>query len=388
MKQQYKISLLLIAAVFAFAINFSCKKMRFTTSPAVVIPLQPPVACNDSNRPQINAQLIPVGKLSQARSLMAVASTGNKILFAGGITPSGINSSRVDMYDLTTQTWTTAELSVGRYIISAVANGNKIFFGGGEVSDGTFPVNTVDVYDLSTNTWTTSALSAPGYDMATAAVGDKVFFAGGEQGFAPGLPGVPRNKTVDIYDLSTGTWSRALMSNTRTGGLVAVTANNKLYIAGGETLSSSRMVDIYDNATNAWSTSSLLQGKFYLGGLAVNNKIYWAGGSTADSPNALTCSVEVKDVSTGSSSVQYLSKATRWSRAVAKGDKILFFGGTSLDYNTDKFDIYDITLNTWSTGLLPFSINISTSIISVNNIVYVAGGGLGASSNQVWKLEF
>lgn len=50
----------------------------------VIVSFQPP-ACDNSNRPQITTQLIPLGSLSQIRRGMAVASAGNKILFAGGI---------------------------------------------------------------------------------------------------------------------------------------------------------------------------------------------------------------------------------------------------------------------------------------------------------------
>ncbi len=40
---------------------------------------------------------------------------------------------------------------------------------------------------------------------------------------------------------------------------------------------------------------------------------------------------------------------------------------------SNQFDIYDAKTNTWSIGVLPFSIE-GASIISVNNTIYVAGG--------------
>ncbi len=88
---------------------------------------QPPT-CGDTNRPHINAQLIPVGTLSQARDGIGVASAGNKLLFAGGFIPPGTPSSRVDVYDLTTQTWSTAELREARSGITAIGAGDRIFF--------------------------------------------------------------------------------------------------------------------------------------------------------------------------------------------------------------------------------------------------------------------
>jgi N-acetylneuraminic acid mutarotase len=54
----------------------------------------------------------------------------------------------------------------------------------------------------------------------------------------------------------------------------------------------------------------------------------------------------------------------------------------------NKFDIYDITTNTWSIGVLPANI-YGSSVISVNNTIYIAGGYVNdVLSNQVWKLEF
>lgn len=56
--------------------------------------------------------------------------------------------------------------------------------------------------------------------------------------------------------------------------------------------------------------------------------------------------------------------------------------------NNNEFDIYDIASNSWSIGVLPFNIQ-RASIISVNNVIYIAGGLInGVESNKVWTLEF
>jgi len=372
---------------------FSKDTVQITVNPSVIT-----LACDNSNRPQVIAQLIPIGTLSQGRTGITVASTGNKILFAGGVNfSSGL--SRVDIYDLTTNTWSTAELCTGRYNISSVAIGNKIFFAGGETSDGTWPVDSVDIYDVSANRWTTTHLSVAGHSIAGAAVGNKVLFAGGDHGFN-GTVGLNRATQVDIYDLNSSTWSTALLSETKRGGLSAVTVNNKIYFAGGETWpnnywAASDKIDIYDNSTNTWSTSSMQEGKLAFASIAVDNKIYWAGGYTGNSttPTSLysSCVVEIKDVNTGSSSIEYLFRPALWwndagQNAVVKNNKIIFYRPGGSDSN--KFDIYDIAANTWSIGILPQSIS-GASIISVNNTIYVAGAYInGAVSNQVWKLEF
>ena len=347
--------------------------------------------CGDSNRTHVNARLIPVGALSKPGTSMSVGTAGTKIVFAG----RNIDS-RVDIYDIVTQTWSTAELSVGRYAITIVSAGNKIFFGGGETGDGTSPVNTVDIYDVSTNTWSTSKLSTAGHSMAGATVGNKLFFAGGDGGFT----GAGRSHKVDIYDLATNTWSNTTLSENKEL-VTAVAANNKIYFAGGATFwidpgngnyspGISRSIDIYDNATNLWSASTLQESKASYAAINVSNKIYWAGGIDTYE-RGQSCSVEIRDVITGITSIQYLSKPGEWSantgrNAVVKDNKIIFL--RTGDMNNNEFDIYDIASNSWSIGVLPFNIQ-RASIISVNNVIYIAGGLInGVESNKVWTLEF
>jgi hypothetical protein len=334
-------------------------------------------ACNNSSRPLVNAQLVPLGLLSQARVDIAVGAAGNKILFAGG----SDGETRVDIYDFNTQSWSTAELSEARENFTSVSSGNKIFFAGGEIS------STVDIYDVSTNTWSVSSLSQARWGLTSAAVGDKVFFAGGSTGYFP-----PSDR-VDIYDLVNNSWSTATLSEARSF-LSAETANNKIYFTGGWNEYSTNFnptdkIDIYDNASGLWSTSAMNEPKVGMESIAVGNKIFWAGGATSNS-NGITPSdkVEVRDVNTQSSSFACLFQPNTWGynnqKASVKSNKIVFFTGVT----HNKFDIYDLSANAWSIGVLPVSIE-KAAIISVNNIIYVAGGFVnGVLSNQVWKLEF
>jgi hypothetical protein len=98
--------------------------------------------------------------------------------------------------------------------------------------------------------------------------------------------------------------------------------------------------------------------------------------------------VEIKDINSGSSSTQALSSPVAWSKAVVQDNKIVFFGAGSDNHEDIKFDIYDISTNSWSIGLLPMAIG-NASIIAVNNTIYIAGVEInGIISNQVWKLQF
>jgi len=364
-----------------------------------------PNSCG-SDRPQVNAQLVPIGNLSQTRPFVSTAAIGDKIFFAGGNVWAG-GSSRVDIYNISSQTWTTAELSVGRWQIATVTAGDKVFFAGGgyyDDADNGFSYKVVDIYNNTTNQWTVDSLSSNRKDLAAATVGNKVFFAGGNSDDALNS----MTKTIDIYDLVTNTWSTTLLSEPKTG-LTAVTANNKVYFAGGisgynllsnnffEWVASSK-IDVYDNSTNTWSTSFLESPRYFFAGINSGSKIFWAGGMITNPSNAGTqyLSVEIKDINNQSSSLAYLDQRRNFytnagQNAVLKDNKIVFFTGNryiGLPGNKQRFDIYDITTNTWSVGILPVTVEVA-SIISVNNTIYVAGGLVnGVLSNQVFKLEF
>jgi len=333
---------------------------------------------------------------------VAVATAGNKILFAGGFVPSGLGNflftSKVDIYDVVSQSWSIAELSVARGGISTVVSGDKIFFAGGATYE-LFQVfyTAVDIYDASTNTWTFSSLSEGRSAIAGAAVGNKVLFAGG---FVPNGPGdyLPTSK-VDIYDVVSQTWSTANLSEPKAHHS-AVTSGSKIYFAGGYRMIGtggissdiSNNVDIYDNTDGSWSTSTLSEPKASMGSIALGGKVYWAGGVSSYSTNK----VEIRDVMSQNSSFGCLFKPKSDFYTVEKNNKIVFFtgfsevGGNEHHDNPpiNQFDIYDATTNTWMIGVLPYTV-VGAAIITANNTIYVAGGYInGNLSNKVWKLEF
>jgi hypothetical protein len=350
---------------------------------------------NGINRQEIPAQLIPVGTLSKTRYGITLAAAGDKVLFAGGSEYSGsitIPSTRVDIYNTTTNTWSTAELSRARSEMSAVVAGNKIFFAGG-LDGSPNSISTVDIYDVLTNTWSTAQLSQGRAGLAAASVGNKVMFAGGYY-YMNAYGDLIFTNTVDIYDMVLNVWSTATLSVPR-GLLTATTAGNKVYFAGGVTLSnpndytSTDQIDIYDGVSGAWSVSNLIEGKGNHAAISVNNKIYWAGGAVntvSGTFSYVSRQVEIKDVNTNTSSIACLFQPNSNFQGVLKNNKIVFFRG-SWGTQLNKFDIYDISTNTWSIGV--FSTSVGGSIVSSGNVVYVAGAYVNdVLTNQVWRLEF
>ena len=182
----------LVPGVYQFELKVTDMSGMFSKDTVQVI-INFPVNADCSNRPNVNGQLVPVGTLSQARFGLLAVAAGNKILFAGGFVPGAI-STRVDIYDFLTNTWTVADLSVSRQGMTAASVGNKIFFAGGGDNDEGTKTSRIDIYDVSLNSWSTAELSEARVELASATIGNKVFFAGGFDDFG----GI--SDRVDIYD--------------------------------------------------------------------------------------------------------------------------------------------------------------------------------------------
>jgi hypothetical protein len=217
-------------------------------------------------------------ELSMARVGMTTAVAGNKAFFAGwGFRGS---TNKVDIYDASINTWSTASLSEARGGLSAIAAGNKVFFAGGykkyeSLGDGPYDFSTrVDIYDIATNTWSTAELKEARSGMAVAAARNKIFFAGGYNDNGESF------KLVDVYDLSSNTWTTAPLSEARSDIAVA-TAGSKILFASGRESSGdgSSAVDLYDASTNSWSTARLSQPRTVSSTATLGNKVlFFTGG--------------------------------------------------------------------------------------------------------------
>jgi hypothetical protein len=346
------------------------------------------------NRPLVPAQLIPISTLSQARVGVTIAAAGNKILIAGGggTQPGQCNTSRIDIYDISTNSWAIAELSVARAEMAVAVLGNKIFFGGGEAQK-TFPNTTtcykgpdtkssaVDIYDASSNTWSIAQLSSPRITTGTSA-GNKVIFAGGADLWE--YTQWPSN-VVDIYDASTNSWTNTLLTEYK-GFTQIATSGTKVYLAGGAyTLTGwaghglSKRIDIYDASSGSWSVDYLNNERGAMGAISANNKIFWAGGAIIDVTNLdvgydYTSSVEIRNLATNTTSFECLVSPSI-PIAFRKDDKLVFIhiqGG-------NMFDIYDLSTGSWSIGVT--SQTIPGQIVSYNNTLYATDGSM------LYKLE-
>jgi len=215
--------------------------------------------------------------------------------------------------------------------------------------------------------------------MAAAVVENQIFFAGGDGGVTNG----GRYRRVDIYDLNTDKWSTASLSEDKRDGAFVVGLNGKVYIAGGNgngVQPLSNKIDVYDKNSNTWSISSLVEPKIFAAAIAAGNRIFWAGGYTNRNSGTTykSCVVEVRDVSMGTSSVQYLSSPGAQT-ALLVNSRIVFCAGGNLD-------LFDPSTNSWTIGVLPVGVG-SYSAVTLNNVLYTTSV-VENGRMKVWRLDF
>lgn len=295
------------------------------------------------------------GLLSFSRTNIAFAQTSGYAYFAGGKYgpyTDPLYTKTVDVYNNTTNTWTTTNLSLARLVGGAGSIADKVFFAGGLGRDFGGPVylyNRVDIFNTSTGLRTTAKLSKARSNIAVASTADKILFAGGW--FWDITYNQLQSNVVDIYNNTTGLWSKALLSKKREQISVAV-IGNKILFAGGFSntalAQTSKTVDIYDAVTNTWTVTYFSKGRYGVVASVVGSKAYFAGGnSTVDN------SIEVYDVVTGTWSNLTMPVALRGYNATVVGDNIYYAGGyDAVNRVFAVVQVYNTRTQTWSVNTL------------------------------------
>ena len=317
--------------------------------------------------------------LSEAKVQMGATSLGSKAYFGGGL--GAFNHTKVvDIYDASTGEWTTDELSVARSFHAAVSAGSKVFFAGGLKFDALENLTTVDIFDTLTQSWTVAQLSSPRmYDQAVS-YENTVLFTGGYRVLSLSPTNFEFSDIVDIYDLTSETWSTANLSQARSGVAASVVGDVALF-GGGQTSTTevSDRVDIYNFSTGTWTTASLSEARFFCTAVTIGQKVLFAGGTNADNEQSST--VDIYDHSTGEWSTSHLSAARSFTTKAVSACGLAFFPpGAILDLPTflttgavNIVDIYDGINDTWTSYTLSID-KINNATAAVDNQILIAGG--------------
>lgn len=291
------------------------------------------------------------------------------------------NGGEWNVFNASTNTHTYGNLSVSRALLDIVTYGDKIYLGGGKYGSGADPIytNKVDVYDAVNNSWTTLTLSKAREVGGAGAAGDKIVFAGGTGRTDISGP-VYLYATADIFDVNTGVRTTGKLSKARSN-IATGAAGSQVVFAGGwywdmnYNQLSSNAVDIYDASTGLWTKTTISQKRENIGVAVVGNKIIFAGG---DGWTGIYSNVDVYDVSDNSWTVTNMPTARYGLKSVVVGDKAYFAGGL-YDPAVNEISIYNTVSNTWSTIYMPVTLT-GFSMSVLNDKIYFAGGYIAATS--------
>ena len=201
------------------------------------------------------------------RQGFAIAAYQNKIYVIGGWNSTNPNTGisitlgTNEMYDPTTDTWTTkAPLPTATMNLQANVVNGKIYVISGMTNAETPSLsNATWVYDPINNSWSTAAdIPNPVFAYASAVVGSKIYVEGGE------FKGPPYYSNLNqIYDIETNTWSLGnplpIHINRAAAGATAGTlAPARLYVVGGtnDGYHGVNTIQIYDPQTDIWTLGS------------------------------------------------------------------------------------------------------------------------------------
>jgi N-acetylneuraminic acid mutarotase len=203
-----------------------------------------------------------------------VTRAGKSVLYAiGGATGAGGSLTRVQAYDVATNTWMNrAPLPAARNTTNGtgVIDG-KIYVSGGIQGNDDFR-DELFVYDPATNKWTEkSPMPTQGFRGITGVIDRKLYvFTNCDQENCVDFV----SRALYRYDPATDAWTvlatPQFLHDWGYGGVIG----GKLYLTGG-----SNQLEVYDPATNTWTTRAPLPRRRWLGAsAALGGELYVISG--------------------------------------------------------------------------------------------------------------
>ena len=263
---------------------------------------------------------------------------------------------------------------------SVIHNGKAYIVGGHNHVLSVYPPQ-VDIYNISTNTWSIGAnLPTPRGELVVSEVNGKIYAIGGYD--------VTARNFVHEYNPATNTWIAKASMPTSRSVMSGAVYNGKIYVAGGWP-GAKDILEIYDPAINLWSTgANMPQGRKNCNSMVeLNGKLYFIGGQ--DPTGSITYNdVFVYNPGLNTWTTAAPMPANRFMGvAYTDGVKIYYCGGTSnstgsLSAQRTIF-IYDPNINQWTTS--PAQLPIARTRHSGNfyNGKLFVFGGIDVNNNLI-----
>lgn len=209
--------------------------------------------------------------------------------------------------------------TVGRSGQRIVEANNEIYSIGGY--DGNSHIGKIDKYDPINKVWQTIGnMPVAVSDCAVGVCNKKIFVVGG-------MSENPVDN-VQVYDLSTNTWSNGNSMPEQLFGGAYAQKDNSLYIFGGTGITGIRnCVYKYNMETNTWERKTDLPCKMtYSTAVLSDGSIYLIGGNSED--EVLNCVYMYDDTDDTVEYVSHMQVGRKNCAVAAMGNKIYIFGGS------------------------------------------------------------
>jgi N-acetylneuraminic acid mutarotase/subtilisin family serine protease len=266
-------------------------------------------------------------------------------------------------------------LSERSFFTAEIVNG-KIYIFGGEDKDIS-PVKTVEEYDISTGTWSSCPpMSESKTYLASGVIEGKIYVCGGDYWNY----NLPYSNVLEVFDPVSKTWTRKANMPTGLSMPKAVSLNGCLYVVGGHKLVGSNIefsqsVYKYDPTSNSWSTvASLPVPRVNHGLVTVNGKIYAIGGN--NSTGVLDSIYEYDPLTDTWTAKDPVPQANFQFSTAVINDKIYIIGGSDSAEDLSSVYEYDPSDETWTEKQSLPSVMARNCSVFDGNKIYTMGGML------------
>jgi N-acetylneuraminic acid mutarotase len=277
----------------------------------------------------------------------------------------------------TGNTWTTKDSVYWRYGAALGAVNGKLYLVGGRRILNT--LSRVDAYDISTNTWAVVRAMPAGRDEPAGAsmINGRLYVAGGFNANDVGT------RTLFEYNPSTNTWARKadLPQATCSAGGAQGVISGKLYVYVSCYASkvNGKVFFRYNPATNTWVTRAAPPVDHAGGtGAVVGGKFYLISGYTwcpTCSEPASTSELDAYDPATNSWTKRAgIGPLPKGPEAAAVNGKLYLAGGQHIEFESDTLMVYDPGTNVWrARASLPEPASNSAAVGTGGRLYYVTG---------------
>jgi Kelch motif len=340
------------------------------------------------------------GSMAVARTQhAAVRLADGRVLATGGVTATATTGT-AEVFDPAAGTWSlTGSLITprSRHTATLLADG-RVLVTGGRFRGASLA--SAEIYDADAGMWLAVAAMHAARDnhAATLLADGRVLVTGGVSG---GDGGSPVEKSAEIFDPATDTWTAAdHMSIARYNQQATLLADGRVLVTGGFNVSifhiPIRDAEIYDPAADRWSQARNMDTPraTHVAFLRADGRVAVAGGWTQP-PNTITITATAET---------YDPVANAWTPApglpaprgslVNHGVMLLngdfLAAGGRLDSGTiATSDRYSAATGTWSvTGSMSVPRVGATAVLLADGRVLIAGGGNAAgvlSSAEIYQ---